>query len=229
VNAQEPLAQRLLRTIQIGVPQNITVEQIRKIAESNETDYTTEMLARSALLVLGQNEPKLISYEELLDDLLNHIVSDGTPFKRVDGLPNFRAKETVFTMVYAMVMSGNQERAVDILEKNTLSGSRYKQAVVLSALRNIGTPRALAVIQQYAEKGQDRNLAEATLADEDYPVLFEMHDRWELVPPAQRKRDNLRSIIQLGCDQRGALAAYWLGFFAPNPDPKRETAELDAL
>jgi len=229
VNAQESVAQRLLRTIQIGVPQNITVEQIRNIAKSNETDYTTEMLARSALLVLGQNEPKLISYEELLDDLLNHIVSDGTPFKRVDGLPNFRAKETVFTMVYAMVMSGNQERAVDILEKNSLSGSRYKQAVVLSALRNIGTPRALAVIQQYAEKGQDRNLAEATLADEDYPVLFEMHDRWELVPPAQRTRDNLRSIIQLGCNQRGALAAYWLGFFAPNPDPKRETAELDAL
>jgi ribosomal protein S16 len=73
------------------------------------------------------------------------------------------------------------------------------------------------------------NLAETTRADEDYPVLFEMHDRWDLVPPAQRTQDNLRSIVQGGCNQRSALAAYWLGFFAPNPDPKKETAELQAL
>ncbi len=125
-------------------------------------------------------------------------------------------------MVYAMVMSGKQDRVVDILEKHALTGSKYKQGVVLSALRNVGTPRALSIIQQYGEKGQDRNLAEATLADEDYPVLFQMHDRWGLVPPAQRTRDNLRSIVQNGCDQRVALAAYWLGYFAPNPDPDKE-------
>jgi hypothetical protein len=101
--------------------------------------------------------------------------------------------------------------------------------VVLSALRNIGTPRAISFIQEYAEKGPDRNLAENTLADEDYPVLSEIHDRWNLVPPAQRTQDNLRSLVQAGCDQRGALAAYWLGFFAPNPDPNKEVAELQAL
>jgi hypothetical protein len=130
------------------------------------------MLARSALLVLHQDDPKLISFEELLDAVLNHIVDDGTPFTPLTDLPNFRAKETVFTMVYAMVMSGNQDQAVEILARHSLTGSRYKQAVVLSALRNVGTPRALSIIQQYAEKGQDRNLAETTLADEDYPVPF---------------------------------------------------------
>jgi hypothetical protein len=227
--AREPLPRRLLRTIQIGTPQDISVEQIRKIAESNDTDYTTAMLARSALLVLRQDEPKLISYDELLDNLLSHLVSDGTPFQPLTSLPDFRAKETLMTMVYAMVMSGNQERAVDILEKHAFTGSKYKQGVVLSALRNIGTPRAISIIQQYAEKGQDRNLAETTLADEDYPVLFEIHDRWDMIPPAQRTQDNLRSIVQSGCDQRSALAAYWLGFFAPNIDPSKQTAELQAL
>jgi hypothetical protein len=227
--ARESIPQRLLRTIQIGAPQDITVEQIRKIADSNDTDYTTEMLARSALVVLHQDDPKLISFGELFDTLLSHMVSDGSPFQPLPNLPNFRAKETVFTMAYAMVMSGNQEQAVDILAKHSLTGSRYKQAVVLSALRNIGTPRAVSVIQQYAEKGQDRNLAETTLADEDYPVLFEIHDRWNLVPPAQRTRDNLRMIVQGGCDQRAVLAAYWLGFFPSNIDPSKETAELQAL
>jgi hypothetical protein len=228
-SAREALPQRLLRTIQVGTPQDITVGEIRKVAESNDTDYTTAMLARSALLVLRQDEPKLISYDELLDNLLNHLVSDGTPFQPLPSLPSFRGKETVFTMVYAMVMSGNQERVIDLLEKHSLTGSRYKQAVVLSALRNVGTQRALSIIQQYSEKGQDRNLAETTLADEDYPVLSEMHDRWDMVPPAQRTRDNLTAIVQSGCNQRSVLAAYWLGFFAPNPDPKKEIAELQAL
>ena len=229
LSAREPVARRLLRTIQIGVPQDVTIAEIQKIAESNGTDYTTEMLARSALLVLGQDEPKLISYDELFDDLLSHLVSDGTPFQPLPALPGFRARETVMTMVYAMVMSGNQDRAVEILENHAFNGSRYKQGVVLSALRNVGTPRAISVIQQYAEKGQDRNLAENTLADEDYPVLFEMHDRWSLIPLAQRTQDNLRAIVQRGCDQRSALAAYWLGYFAPNIDPNKETAELQAL
>jgi hypothetical protein len=223
------LPQCLRRTIQIGVPQDISIDEIRKVAESNDTDYTTEILARSALLVLRQDEPKLIPYDELLDSLLNHLVSDGTPFQPLPSLPSFRGKETVFTMVYAMVMSGNQERVIDILERHSLTGSKYKQAVVLSALRNVGTPRAISIIQQYAEKGQDRNLAETTLADEDYPVLSEIHDRWDMVPPAQRTQDNLRSIVQGACNQRSALAAYWLGFFAPNPDPKKEAAELQAL
>jgi hypothetical protein len=228
-SARETIAQRLLRTIQIGVPQDITAEQILRIADSNETDYTTEMLARSALVVLQKDDAKLISYDELFDSLLNRLVDDGSPFQPLAGLPGFRGKETVFTMVYALVMSGNQERAVEILGKNSLTGGRYKQAVVLSALRNIGTPRAIQLIQQYAEKGQDRNLAETTLADEDYPVLSEIHDRWNLVPPAQRTQDTLRTLVQGGCDQRGVLAAYWLGFFAPNPDPNKEVAELQAL
>jgi hypothetical protein len=226
---RETLPQRLLRTIQIGAPQDISVDEIRKVAESNDTDYTTAILARSALLVLRQGEPNLMSYDELLDNLLNHLVSDGTPFQPLPSLPGFRGKESVFTMVYAMVMSGNQEHVVDILQRHSLTGSRYKQAVVLSALRNVGTPRAISVIQQHAEKGQDRNLAETTLADEDYPVLSEIHDRWDIIPPAQRTQDNLKSIVQGGCNQRSALAAYWLGFFAPNPDPKKEAAELQAL
>ena len=130
LHAREPLPRRLLRTLQIGVPQDLSVGQIRKIAESNDTDYTTEVLARSALLVLQQDEPKLISYQELFDTLLSHLVSDGSPFQPLPGLPSFRAKETVMAMAYAMVMSGGQDRAIDILEKHAFTGSRYKQAAI---------------------------------------------------------------------------------------------------
>jgi hypothetical protein len=226
---REPLERRLLRTIQIGAPQDVTVAEIKRIAENPNGKYIDNLLARSALLVLQQDIPKLVSYDELLGSVLNNLVRDSNAFPTLPALPDFHGKETVFTMIYAMVMSGNQERVTDILEKNILTGGEYKQAVVLSALRNIGTPRAVGLIQKYAETGKDSNLAQTTIADEDYPVLFEMHDRWNLIPPADRTRDNLRTIVQTGCNQRAAMATYWLGFFAPNIDPNAEEAELQAL
>ena len=161
--------------------------------------------------------------------MLNHLVPDGNTFIPPRGLENFRGKELALTMTYALVMSGKQEHATDLLERHLNSGSKFKHAVILSALRNIGTQRATGIIQRYGEGGEDRNLAENTLADEDYPVLFEMYDRWNLVLPTARTRDNLRTIVQSGCDQRTAMASYWLGFFAPNPDPNVEEAELQAL
>jgi hypothetical protein len=227
--SRESVQLRLLRTIQIGAPQDLGVNEIRKIADSSDSDYNSMILARSALLVLHQDTPGLLPYEELLDNVLNHLVPNGNAFLPPPGLPNLRGKETVFTMVYAMVMSGSQERAVDLLEKHMLTGIKYKQAVVLSALRNVGTQRAVALIQKYEEAGQDRNLAEMTLADEDYPALFELHDRWDMVPPQQRGRDNLRAVVQGGCNQRSAMASYWLGFFPPNSDLKKEGAELHAV
>jgi hypothetical protein len=227
--AREPLKRRLLRTIQIGAPQDVTLAEITRIAEDANSKYLDNILARSALLVLQKDDSKLVSYTELFGGVLNNLVHDSNAFPPLPDLPDFRGKETVFTMVYAMVMSGNQERATDVLEQNLLTGSKYKQALVLSALRNIGTPRAIGLIQKYSEAGQESNLAQTALADEDYPVLFEMHDRWNLIPPPQRTRDNLRAIVQSGCNQRVAMATYWLGFFAPNIDPNKEVAELQAL
>ena len=132
-------------------------------------------------------------------------------------------------MVYALVMSGQQERAVDILEQHLSNGSQLKQAVVLQALRNIGTQRATGLIQKYQEKGDYHNLAENTLADQDMPVLSEIYARWSLVPPEARTREKLLQIVQEGCGVREALAAYWLGYFPPNPDPELERTELAAL
>jgi hypothetical protein len=226
---RETIQVRLLRTIQIGVPQGMTAGEIKKLAESDNTEYTTTMLARSALLVLHRDIPERIEYDELYEGVLNHLVPDGNSFVPPPGLANFRVKELALAMTYAMVMSGNQERATDLLEAHLKSGSKFKHAVILSALRNIATQRAKGIIQKYEEAGEDRNLTENILADEDYPVLSEMYDRWYLVPRAARTRDKLRTIVQGGCDQHSAMASYWLGLFAPNPDPNAEEAELQAL
>jgi hypothetical protein len=230
--ADEALGRRLLRTVELGVPQGLDVEAIRQIADDANGDYASVILARSALLVLHRdNDARRIGYQELLDRVLNNLARQGSTYPLAPDLPEAQGKTLALIMVYAMVMSGNQDRAIDLLEKHLSTGSAYKQAVALQALRNIGTPKAIGLIQKYAETGQDKNLAQTTLADEDYPVLAELHDRWTLVPPKERRRDRLVAIVESegGCSERGAMAAYWLGFFPPHADAERERQELDAL
>jgi hypothetical protein len=228
-SSRDTIPQRLLRTLQIGAPQGLTLGQIEKIAAAQDTQYTTEMLARSALLVLHADNAALIPYNELFDGVLNQLVRNSNAFQPPPGLPDFRGKETVFAMTYAMVMSGEQDQAIALLAKHLQTGSEYKHAVILSALRNIGTQSAIGFIQQYAEKGPDRNLGENTLAHEDYPSLSDIYSRWNMVPPAQRTQDNLRALVQSGCNDRAVMAAYWLGYFPPNIDPNKQVAEIQAL
>jgi len=163
LQAEEPIQARLLRTVQIGAPQGLTDVQIKAIVEDPKTDFPTFFLARSALLVLHE-EVKGEGFDNLLTRVLNTPLASGNEYPQPPGLQaGFGGKELVFTMVYAMVMSGQQERAVDLLEKHLFTGSYYKQAVVLQALRNIGTQRAKGLIQKYQEKGDYHNLAENTL------------------------------------------------------------------
>lgn len=221
---------RLLRTVQIGAPQGISAEQIAAIVENGHAAYLDVMLARSALVVLHRDNPEWERFDNLLSSVLNSALNSGNVYPQPPDLPaGFGGKELVFTMVYALVMSGQQERAVDILEQHLSNGSQLKQAVVLQALRNIGTQRAIGLIQKYQEKGDYHNLAENTLGDQDMPVLSEIYARWNLVAPEARTRKNLLQIVREGCGVREALAAYWLGHFPPSPNREQERAELSAL
>jgi hypothetical protein len=221
---------KLLSTVQIGAPQGITAEQITAIVQDGHATYLDTMLARSALVVLHRDDPKWESFDNLLSSVLNSALNSGNVYPQPRDLhAGFGGKELVFTMVYALVMSGQQERAVDILEQHLFNGSQFKQAIVLQALRNVGSQRAISLIQKYQEKGDYHNLAENTLADQDMPVLSEIYARWHLVPPEIRSRKNLLQIVQGGCGVREALAAYWLGYFSPSENRAQERSELSAL
>jgi hypothetical protein len=225
-----PLTPQLLRTVQIGTTQGISTGQITAIVQQGRASYLDVMLARSALVVLHRDNPEWEKFDNLLSSVLNSALNSGNVYPQPPDLPaGFGGKELVFTMVYALVMSGQQERAVDILEQHLFTGSRLKQAVVLQALRNIGTQRATGLIQVYQEKGDYHNLAENSLADQDMPVLSEVYARWNLVPPEARTRKNLLMIVRGGCGERESLAAYWMGYYPPNPDRGQERAELSTL
>ena len=224
------LTQELLSTVQIGAPQGITAERITALVQDGQATYLDTMLARSALVVLHRDNPAWESFDNLLPSVLNSALNSGNVYPQPRDLQaGFGGKELVFTMVYALVMSGQQEHVVDILEQHLFNGSQLKQAVVLQALRNIGTQRAIGLIQKYQERGDYHNLAENTLADQDMPVLSEVYARWNLVPPDARTRKNLLQIVQGGCGVREALAGYWLGYFPPSEDRAQEGSEVSAL
>jgi hypothetical protein len=150
--------------VQIGAFQEITIEQITAIVQNGHATYLDVMLARSALVVLHHDNPEWDSFDNLLSSVLNSALNSGNVYLQPPDLhKGYGGKKLVFTVVYALVMSGPQEHAVDILEQHLSNGSQLKQAIVLQALRNIGTQRAIGLIQKYQEKGDYHNLARTRL------------------------------------------------------------------
>lgn len=227
----EPTQHRLLRTIQTGSLQQIELSQIIDYAKGNQADFLGHVLARSALLVLGRDEgfPDW-PVAKLLDRALNQLQRRSHAHHLPPEMPaGFDGADLVFTLVYAMVMGGETEKAIDVLETHLHSGNAYVRGVVLQGLRNIGSRRANSLVQQVADTQDDRNLAENLLADHHYPSLEELQQHLHLIPPDRRARTELVAIARERCSRPAALAVYFLGFLAESEDWRQADAELELL
>ena len=227
--AAESIESRLIRTIQIGVPQQITADEILAYANDSETGYTGHVLARSALVRIGQDRgfPDW-PLTRLLDRSLTQLQRYTHHIRMPEDIPRgFGGEHLIATLTYALVMSGQQDEAVKILARHSQSRSNFKRAVALQALRYIGSREADDIIQAAAEaRGQD-NYVDNLLADHHYPFLYELYDRRDLVPPEKRDRRSLLELTGEGCSETAAMATYLLGFFS-NDDGNAE-AEVDRL
>lgn len=227
----EPIEYRLMQTIQTGTPQQLDVSEIIQYAKGDKADFLGHVLARSALLVLDEDEgfPDW-PVERLLDRTLNQLQRRSHAYHLPPEMPaGFGGDNLVFTLVYAMVMSGESGKAIDVLERHIHSGNAYKRAVVLQALRNIGSRRANGLVQQVADTRNDRNLAENLLADHHYPFLEELQQNLHLIPSDRRSRKELLAIAAQRCSRQAALGVYFLGFLAQSDDQKQNEAELSLL
>ena len=143
-SVDEPIEYRLLRTLQIGSPQGVTAEEMLAYADGNEADYLGHVLARAAVTVLGEDRgfPDW-PLERLLERTLAQLQRGVSPaYNLPDAMPDgFRGEHLVLATVYALVVSGQEEKATDVLEAQLASGSSFKRGVILQALRNIGTDR----------------------------------------------------------------------------------------
>jgi hypothetical protein len=105
----ETLTLRLLQSVQLGVPQGITIEQMHALVDDPGAAYLDVMLARSALFELGSDDPQWERFDKVLSSVLNGTLTSGNEYPTVYDLsPGFDGKELVFTMVYAMGWPGNR-------------------------------------------------------------------------------------------------------------------------
>jgi len=221
---------RLLRTIQLGAAQVAEVEIAPYARDGARAGYLGFALAAAAMHAIGRSdEPGEWPAPRILDKTLAEL-HRGLSFETPSDFPvGYGNEDLVFTLVYALVIGGATERATDILGRHLSGAPPYKRAVILQALRNIGTRRASELIQKAAARGDDQNLAENLLVDLHYPFLDDLRSRLPLIPPEQRNRATLLRLAAEGCGVRPALAAYFLGFFPPAAEAKVEQAEIALL
>jgi len=226
----ESMEAKLLRTIQLGAAQVSEAEIASYARDGERSRYLGFALAAAAMHALGRSDaPGEWPAPRILDKTLAEL-HGGLAFETPPDFPSrYGNEDLVFTLVYALVIGGATERATDILAQHLPGAPLYKRAVILQALRNIGTRRASELIQKEAARGDDRSLAENLLVDLHYPFLDDLRRRLPLIPPARRNRGALAQLAAEGCGVRPALAAYFLGFFPPAHDAEAEQAELVLL
>ncbi len=235
----EDLERRLLRTIQLGVA-DAEVAETLAYAKSSETDFVGHCLARAALVVLGRDEgfPEW-PLERLLDRQMSLLSgsANGNVFPARAGLPEgFAGDDLAFTLVYALAVAGRADKAVDVLERRLDADDELLRGVALQGLRNLGLPRADALLEKANRAGRDRNLPENLLADLHYPFLADLRSRLPLIPPDKRTREALLEAVSVPCGEKAALAVYFMGFLAdaetlPSPELARlrELARADCF
>ncbi len=227
----ESIELRLLRSAQLGVLQQLTVEEVTRFSrDGTRAGYLGFALAVAAAHAAGHgavsmewSAPRLLA--KTLGELNTGLGFEAPP----DFPPGFGAEDLVFTLVYALVIGGTATQATDVLEPHLAGASAYKRAVVLQGLRNIGTQRAANLIQREAERPSADSLAQNLLADLHYPFLHDLRSRLPLIPPRSRDRERLVALADEGCGIRPALATYFLGFHPPAARAAEEHRELALL
>lgn len=209
---------QLIRTIQIGSLQGISLGEVYDIALDDRTEYHEHVLARAALAVLGKEGTQFEAWplSRLLDRSLQQLVPGQLNSVKPAG---FRNEHTIYTLAFAMVMAGQQEALIKVLEQHLNTRISFKRAVILQALRNIGSRDANELIQQVANEVDNQSqLATNLLADYHYPFLQQLAQRIKQIPIDQREPAQLLHMAkQDPCSIPSSLAVYLLGFF-PNDD-----------
>ena len=227
--APEPVEVRLLRTIHIGALQSLDEGDLRRMSSPREASYVRYVLARAALLVLGKDggSPEY-PVERLLDQALAQL-QPGRDLLPAGAPPGFGGDDLIYTLTYALAVSGRGGAAERVLEEHVGGGSDSKRSVALQALHNLGTPRAQQVIQKATEVREIGFVAGSLLVQDQFPPLHELAAHWHDIPLSGRSRKDLVREVGNGCGPRAILALLLAGYLPPAGSPEQERRELAAL
>jgi len=223
----EPVEVRLLRTVHLGALQGLSEADLGRLSGPGESSYARSVLSRAALLVLGKPGPAPgLPVETLLDQALEQLKPGNDLFPSP---PGFGGDDMVYTLTYALAVSGRGAAAERVLQSHVGSGSRLKRAVAMQALHNIGSVHAQAVIQKATEAPDLAFEATTLLVADQFPPLAELAAHWNDFPLAERSRAELAREAGNGCTSRAIMALILSGYLPPAATPAEERRELDTL
>lgn len=228
--APEPMQLKLLRTVYIGAPQ-LPVAEIHRYAKDPHSEYYAHILARAALIALGErSEWSAAQSVELLERSIEMLdIAQPSLFTKDGMRGGFGTDDVLFTLLYALVQNGQGDQAVAVLSRHLDAPNDFARAVALQALRYIGTPRASDLLKGNGQESRDAMLRSNLLADTYFPFFDDIYRRQSRIPREQRDRHDLLTMAQQGCGEQAALAIHFLGFFAPSAEAAQQQAELAAL
>lgn len=227
---QEPLPLSLLRTVFVGAPQ-LPVAEIQRYAKDGRTAFYGHVLARSALIILGdKSEWTAAQSIELLERSFELLDAAQPSLFVENGMrAGFGTDDVLFTLVYALVQGGLGDQAVTMLAKQLDASNDFTRAVALQALRYIGSPRATDLLKGKGREQKDAQLRANLLADIYFPFFDDLQQRQSRIAREQRDRRKLFDAAKEYCGERPALAIHLLGFMAPSEDARQQQVEIEAL
>jgi hypothetical protein len=225
----EPVEVRLLRTVHLGALQGLEEKELRGMTAPQATSYVRYALARAALLVLGKDDgPPDYPVERLLDQALAQLKKEGDLLP--PGAPRgYGGDDLIYTLTYALAVSGRGAAAERVLERHVAGGSDYKRCVAMQALHNLGSPHAQDVIQKATEGREIGFVAGTLLVQDQFPPLLELAAHWHDIPLGERSRKELMRDMESGCGPRAILALFLAGYLPPAVWPHQESEEVAAL
>lgn len=230
--APEPVEVRLLRTVHLGALQGLSEADLRRLSAPGEPSNVRYVLSLAALLVLGRDD-RVPEYpvERLLDQTLAQLKPDAitSGLLPAGAPPGFGADDLIYTLTYALAVSGRGAAAERVLEQHVGGGSELKRCVAMQALHNLGTRHGQDVIQQATQVREIGFLAGTLLVQDQFPALQELAAHWQDIPLAERNRKTLVRDAASGCGPRAILALFLSGFLPPADDPAQQRRELDSL
>lgn len=228
----EPVEVRLLRTVHLGALQGLAEADLRRMSAPGEPSYVRYVLSRAALLVLGRDDrvPEF-PVERLLDQALAQLKPDAITagLLPAGAPPGFGTDDLIYTLTYALAVSGRGAAAEQVLERHVGGGSELKRCIAMQALHNLGSRRGQDVIQQATQVREIGFVAGTLLVQDQFPPLQELAAHWHDIPLAERSRETLARDAGSGCGPRAILALFLAGYLPPADDPAQQRLELHSL
>lgn len=228
----EPMETSLWRSVALGRLESVDPQQIVDYLRDSP-DQAGYLLGRAALAVAGEpNSFPEWPLTRLLDEHLDSLRPGSCHCDLAENqgpLPaGFGPAQQLFTLVYALVMTGEEKQATEILGERLRQGTGSDRDLTAQALAFIGTPEAKALIRGYAEDTGSA-VANNLLGARYFPTLHDLAGYQRLIPAEDRGRDSLLRIVQQGRSDRELLALHLLGLLPPAADPEQEQREIDLL